>query len=49
VLHTVDFVIKLGILDLEVGLLNQVGDLFELIEGIIWVVKHNSVKNFCQV
>ena len=45
----VKLVIKLGVLDFQMGLLNKGRDFFELVIGIIRVMQHDSVKYFGQV
>jgi len=48
-LNSINFTVELRVLDFQMCLLNQVGYLFELIKGIILVVKHNTVEDLSQV
>ena len=45
----IDFVIVLGILDPEVGLLNQCRYLFKLLVAVIGVVQHDAVEDLGEV
>jgi hypothetical protein len=48
-LDSVNFVVELGVLNLKVGLLNEVRDFLKLVVSIIWVVQHDAVEHLCQV
>jgi len=41
--------IILWVLNFEVGLLNEAGDIFKFIIGIVWVMKHNSIEYLGQM
>jgi hypothetical protein len=49
VLDRVDLEVRLGVLDLEVGLLNEMRNLLELVVSIIGVVKHDAVKDLSEM
>ena len=49
VLDFLNLLIKLGVLDFQVGFFNELRNLFELIKGVVRVVKHDSAKYFSEV
>lgn len=49
VLNSVNFVVELGILDLEVCLLYEVRDFLELVECVVGVVEHDPVEYLGEV
>jgi len=49
VLDRVDLEVRLGVLDLEVGLLNEMRNLLELVVSIIGVVEHDAVKDLSEM
>lgn len=48
-LNRVDLEVRLGVLDLEMSLLNEMRNLFELVISIIWVVKHDAVEDLSEM
>ena len=48
-LDRVDLEVRLGVLDLEVGLLNEMRNLLELVVSIIGVVEHDAVKDLSEM
>jgi hypothetical protein len=49
VLNGVNLEVSLGVLDLEMGLLDEMRNLLELVVSIIGVVKHDAVKDLSEM